>query len=306
MVSARRPDRLAQRRARLAWLLVVPMLAAIALVALWPLARTVWFSVTDATLFDLKAAAYVGLGNYQLLILDPEWWRAAGNTLIFTAFSVTLEAGLGFAIALTLHAHFPGRGALRAAVLIPWAIPTVISAKMWGWMLHDVYGVVNAVLMNLGLIDQPVAWTASPDLAMAALIAVDVWKTTPFVALLLLAGLQMLPKEYYEAARVDGASALMQFLRITLPLMRPALAIAVIFRLLDAMRIFDLVYVLTGTNQQTMTMAVYARQQLIDFQDFGRGSAASTLLFLIIAMMTVIYVMAVRFRPSRPAAFAEP
>jgi trehalose/maltose transport system permease protein len=306
MVSVRRPDRLAQRRARLAWLLVSPMLLAIALVALWPLARTIWFSLTDATLFDLDAAAYIGLDNFQLLILDPEWWRAVGNTLLFTSVSVTLEACLGLAIALTLQAHFPGRGALRAAVLIPWAIPTVISAKMWGWMLHDVYGVVNAILLHLGLIDRPVAWTASPELAMAALIAVDVWKTTPFVALLLLAGLQMLPKEYYEAARVDGASALLQFLRITLPLMRPALAIAVIFRLLDAMRIFDLVYVLTGSNQQTMTMAVYARQQLIDFQDFGIGSAASTLLFLIIALMTVIYVMAVRFNPSRQGALAAP
>lgn len=304
MVSAARPDRLARRRSRLAWLLLLPMLLAIALVALWPLSRTVWFSLTNATLFDLGAAAYVGSANFQALILDPDWWGSAGNTLVFTAVSVTLEACLGFAIALILHAQFPARGALRAAVLIPWAIPTVVSAKMWGWMLHDVYGVVNAILLHIGLIDRPVAWTASPQLAMAALIAVDVWKTTPFVALLLLAGLQMLPKEYFEAARVDGASSLMQFFRITLPLMRPALAIAVIFRVLDAMRIFDLVYVLTGSNRQTMTMAVYARQQLIDFQDFGRGSAASTLLFLVIALVTVIYVMAVRFRPSDRSALA--
>ena len=150
----------------------------------------------------------------------------------------------------------------------------------------------------------PVAWTASPDLAMAALVAVDVWKTTPFVALLLLAGLQMLPEDCYEAARVDGASVWTVFFRITLPLMKPALAVAVIFRVLDAMRIFDLVYVLTGTTPQTMTMAVYARQQLIDFQDFGLGSAASTLLFLVIAMVTVIYMMAVGFRPSGRSALA--
>jgi trehalose/maltose transport system permease protein len=131
---------------------------------------------------------------------------------------------------------------------------------------------------------------------MVALIAVDVWKTTPFVVLILLAGLQLLPADLFEAARVDGASTLTQFFRITLPLMKPAMAVAVIFRLLDAMRIFDLVYVLTGNNQQTMTMAVYARQQLIDFQDFGRGSAAATLLFLVIALITVIYIMAVRLR----------
>jgi trehalose/maltose transport system permease protein len=303
MVRPARPDRLARRRARTAWLLVSPILAALALVAAWPLARTVWFGFTDATLFDLAAAGPVGLANYVVLLGDPEWWRSVWNTLLFTVVSVTLEICLGLAIALTLHARFRGRGALRAAVLIPWAIPTVVSAKMWAWMFHDVYGVLNEILLRLGLIGAPIAWTASPDLAMAAIIAVDVWKTTPFAALLLLAGLQMLPEDCYEAARVDGASPLTVFFRITLPLMKPALAVTAIFRMLDALRMFDLVYVLTGTNRPTMTMSVYARQQLIDFQDFGLGSAACTLLFLVIAMVTVIYLMAVRVRVvGAPAA----
>ena len=296
MVRPVRLDGLARRQARTAWLLLLPMLAALAIVALWPLSRTIWFSLTDATLSDLSAAAYVGLDNFVALLADPDWWRAVVNTLFFTAVSVTFEVCLGFAIALTLNAQFPARGALRAAVLIPWAIPTVVSAKMWAWMLQDVYGVINALLLKIGIISTPVAWTASPHLAMAALIAVDVWKTTPFVALILLAGLQLLPADLFEAARVDGASTLTQFFRITLPLMKPTMAVAVIFRILDAMRIFDLVYVLTGNNQQTMTMAVYARQQLIDFQDFGKGSAAATLLFLVIALITVIYTMAVRLR----------
>lgn len=304
MVGRPRPDRLAQRRTRIAWLLLAPVLLALLLVAGWPLARTLWFSATDATLFDLAAARYVGLANFGLLLVDPEWWRSAQNTLVFTGASVALEICLGFAIALTLNAQFSGRGPLRAAVLIPWAIPTVVSAKMWGWMLHDVYGVVNAVLLHLGIIGAPVAWTASPDLAMASLIAVDVWKTTPFVVLLLLAGLQMLPQDYYDAAEVDGASALSKFVNITLPLMKPSLAVAAIFRALDAMRMFDLVYVLTGSNRETMTMAVYARQQLFDFQDFGMGSAASTLLFLVIAMVTVICLMAARLRLSERGALA--
>ena len=256
MVRPVRLDGLARRQARTAWLLLLPMLAALAIVALWPLSRTIWFSLTDATLSDLSAAGYVGLDNFVALLADPDWWRAVVNTLFFTAVSVTFEVCLGFAIALTLNAQFPARGALRAAVLIPWAIPTVVSAKMWAWMLQDVYGVINALLLKLGIISTPVAWTASPHLAMAALIAVDVWKTTPFVALLLLAGLQLLPADLFEAARVDGASTLTQFFRITLPLMKPAMAVAAIFRILDAMRIFDLVYVLTGNNQQTMTMAV--------------------------------------------------
>jgi len=304
MVRPARPDRLAQRRARTAWLLLLPLLTALTGVALWPLARTFWFSFTDATLFDLAGARFVGLDNFALLLADPEWWRSVWNTLVFTAVSVALEVCLGFAVALTLHAQFPGRGPLRAAVLIPWAIPTVVSAKMWGWMFHDVYGVVNAMLLDIGILSAPLAWTASPHLAMAALIAVDVWKTTPFVALLLLAALQMLPKDYYDAAQVDGASTWTQFFAITVPLMKPALAVAAIFRALDAMRIFDLVYVLTGSNRETMTMAVYARQQLIDFQDFGAGSAASTLLFLVIAMVTAIYLMAVRLRLSERSALA--
>jgi trehalose/maltose transport system permease protein len=304
MVERPRPDGLARRRARIAWLLLLPMLLALLLVAAWPLSRTLWFSVTDATLFDLGAARYVGLANFGLLLVDPEWWRSVRNTLVFTGVSVALELCLGFAIALTLNAQFPGRGPLRAAVLIPWAIPTVVSAKMWGWMFHDVYGVVNAILLHLGIMGAPVAWTASPDLAMAALIAVDVWKTTPFVVLLLLAGLQMLPQDYYDAAEVDGASPLSKFVSITLPLMKPSLAVAAIFRALDAMRMFDLVYVLTGSTRETMTMAVYARQQLFDFQDFGLGSAASTLLFLVIAMITMIYLMMVRLRLSERGALA--
>jgi trehalose/maltose transport system permease protein len=304
MVRPARPNRLALGRARTAWLLLAPMLTALLVVALWPLARTFWFSFTDASLFDLAAAHFVGLDNFALLLADPAWWRSAWNTLVFAAVSVTLEVCLGFAIALALHAQFPGRGPLRAAVLIPWAIPTVVSAKMWGWMLHDVYGVVNAILLNVGIITAPVAWTASPNLAMAALIAVDVWKTTPFVVLLLLAGLQMLPRDYYDAAELDGASPLTRFLRITVPLMKPALAVAAIFRALDAMRIFDLVYVLTGSNRETMTMAVYARQQLIDFQDFGVGSAASTLMFLVIAMATAIFAMAARLRLSERGVLA--
>jgi trehalose/maltose transport system permease protein len=299
-----RPDRHARRQARPAWLLVSPLLAVLLLVALWPLARTVWFSFTDASLLDLGAAGFVGFDNFARLVADPDWWRSVANTLFFTFVSVTLEVCLGFAIALTLHARFRGRGVVRAAMLVPWAIPTVVSAKMWAWMFHDVYGVVNEILLRLGLIAAPIAWTASPDLSMAVLIVVDVWKTTPFVALLLLAGLQLLPEDCYEAARVDGVPPVTQFFWITLPLMKPALAIAAIFRALDALRIFDLVYVLTAGSRETMSMAVYARQQLVDFQDFGMGSAAATLLVLIVAMVTVIYVMAVGLRLSGRSALA--
>jgi trehalose/maltose transport system permease protein len=249
-----------------------------------------WFGFTDASLADLSSAEFVGFLNYYYLLQDPDWWNAVWNTLVFTAVSLTVETTLGLGIALALDAHFRGRGLLRAAVLIPWAIPTVVSAQMWAWMFHDVFGVINHVLMGIGLIGRPIAWTASPDTALLAVILVDVWKTTPFMALLLLAGLQMLPQECYESARVDGVHPVKVFLKVTLPLLKPALMVAIIFRALDAMRIFDLIYVMNGNNKDTMSMSVYARQQLVDFQDVGYGSAAATLLFLIIALFTVVYL----------------
>jgi trehalose/maltose transport system permease protein len=283
-------SRLTRERIRSAWLFMAPMLIVLALVAGWPLLRTIWFGFTDATLADLGAAEFIGFVNYYYLLTDPDWWNAVRNTLVFTGVSLTLETILGMAIALTLNAHFRGRGLLRAAVLIPWAIPTVVSAQMWNWMYHDVFGVINHVLQALGLITEPIAWTASPDTALIAVIMVDVWKTTPFMALLLLAGLQMLPQECYESAKVDGVHPIKVFFKVTLPLLRPALMVAIIFRALDALRIFDLIYVMSGNNKDAMSMSVYARQQLVDFQDVGYGSAAATLLFLIIALITVVYL----------------
>lgn len=278
------------KRARTAWLFLAPLLITLALVAAWPLLRTIAFSLTDANLSDLTQWKFVGLANYAYLLTDPLWWRAVGNTLLFTFLSVGLETLLGLVIALTINTHMPSRGLLRAAILIPWAIPTVVSAKMWAWMLHDLYGVVNVLLMSLGLTDRPWAWLADPTLSMAAVVLVDVWKATPFMALLTLAALQVLPQEIYEAARVDGVDPVRAFFHITLPLIRPALLIAVIFRSLDALRVFDVIYVLTGNNENTATMSVYARQQLVDFQDVGFGSTAATCLFVIVALMTTAVI----------------
>jgi trehalose/maltose transport system permease protein len=287
-------SRLTRQRVRSAWLFLAPMLVVLVLVAGWPLARTIAYGFTDASLIDPASASFVGFDNFSYLLLDANWWRAVWNTVVFAGISVVLETVLGLAIALALNAQFRGRGGLRAAILIPWAIPTVVSAQMWSWMFNDVFGVINHVLLALGLIAQPVAWLASPHTALLSIILVDVWKTTPFMALLLLAGLQMLPKECFESARVDGVHPIKVFFRITLPLLKPTLMVAIIFRLLDALRMFDLVYVMSGNNRDTMSMSVYARQQLIDFGDLGFGSAAATLIFAIIALFTVVYLTAAR------------
>ena len=293
------PRTLGDSRARSAWLFVAPMLVVMVLVAGWPLGRTLWFSVTDADLKDLGAARFVGLDNYigEFGVLrDPDWWRAVGNTLWFAAISVAVETVLGTVVALVLDADFPGRSVVRAAVLVPWAIPTVVSAKMWAWMLNDQFGVINHLLLSTHILSQPLAWVADPSLALGSVIAVDVWKTTPFMALLILAALQMLPTDCYEAARVDGIHPVKVFFRVTLPLIRPALMVAVIFRALDALRIFDLIYVLTSNSRETMSMSVFARQQLVDFQQVGLGSAASTVLFFTVALCTALYITLGRVR----------
>lgn len=286
---------LTRARRRSAAIFLAPMIVVLAMVAGWPLLRTIWFSFTDASLSNLSGYQFIGLDNFINaewggLLKDPAWWNAVWNTVWFTVVSVSLETLLGMIVALALNVNFAGRGLMRAAILIPWAIPTIVSAKMWGWMLHDQFGMVNDLLMGIGVLSQPVAWTADPDLAIWAVVMVDVWKTTPFMALLILAGLQMLPSDCYEAARVDGIHPVKVFFKVTLPLVYPALMVAVIFRALDALRIFDLIYVLTSNSADTMSMSIYARQQLVDFQDVGYGSAASTMLFLIIAALTIAYI----------------
>lgn len=279
---------LTRQRIRSAWIFLSPMLLVLLLVAGWPLLRTIYFSLTDATLSDIDSHQFIWFTNFRYLLTDPDWWLAVRNTFFFTLTSVVLEVGLGLVIALALNAHMPGRGLLRASVMIPWAIPTIVSAQMWNWMFNDFYGVVNAMLLAAGFIDQPIAWTADPNYSLWAVVIADVWKTTPFMALLILAALQVLPGECYEAAKVDGIHPLRVFFKVTLPLIKPALLVAIIFRCLDALRIFDLIYVLTSGSRSTMSMSIYARQQLVDFQDVGYGSAASTLLFLIIALSTVL------------------
>jgi len=299
-MRTRRPLTLHRHRVRTARWLLLPTLGLLAAVAAWPLARTAGLAFTDATLGSPASGRWVGLYNFAALAADPAWWEAVVNTLRFAALSVSLELGLGLGVALVLRRAFPGNSVLRAVVLLPWAIPNVVSARMWAWMAHDVYGVLNDLLLRAHLIAQPVPWLADAGTALAVIVTADVWKTTPFVALLLLAGLQAIPAGLYEAARVDGAGPWRCFRHVTLPLLRPAIAVALVFRLLDALRVFDVVYVLTGSSHTTATVSVYARQQLIDFQDFGYGSAASLAIFLLVAMGAVAVITGLRVRLEAP------
>lgn len=286
--------RLARRDHRAAWLFLVPIIVVMLVVALWPLARTFFFAFTDAYLDNPSAYSMIGFDNFIEVIQDHSWWVAVKNTLIFTVISVAIETVLGIAIALLVNEAIPGRGLARAAILVPWAIPVVVSTKIWEWMLNDQFGVINKLLIELGFIDHGIAWTANSSLIMGAVIFVDVWMTTPFMVLLILAGLQLISPEIFEAAEVDGIPAWKRFWSITLPMLRPAIGVAVLFRVLDALRMFDLAYVMAASNENVMTVSIYARDRLISFQELGVGSAASTWVFLLVALAAIIIIGVLR------------
>jgi trehalose/maltose transport system permease protein len=305
----RRGRTLAARRTRTALWLLLPTLFAIALVGGYPLFRTIYLSFTDFNINSGDEPHWVGFDNYWNvtedginigLLGDPAWWSSLWNTVKLTIVSVSLETLFGLGFALVINSKIRGRGLLRTAILVPWAIPTVASAQMWNWMYQDSLGIVSAWGRYFGLLEVGQSLVSNPNTALWALVAVDVWKTTPFMALLLLAGLQSIPADLYEAARVDGASHLRQLRHITLPLLAPALLVAVIFRTLDALRIFDMPYVMKGNAPETMTLSIYARQQMIDNAEFGMGSSVSVLIFLVIMMFTIAYMTLSRVELEGP------
>ena len=280
---------LMERQRRLAWFLIVPAVLVVFLVIGYPLIQVLVYSVLKYKLDGVTPPSFVGLGNYLFILTDSDFWHAVAVTLIFSVFSVTLEAVLGLTVAMVANSKFKGRSFLRNAILIPWAIPTVVSSKIWAWMFNDIYGVVNVFLTNLHLIPQKIAFLATPITAIPVIIAVDVWKTTPFMSLLLLAGLGLIPSDLYEAAAIDGATAVKQFFSITLPLVMPTLLVALIFRTLDALRVFDIFYIMVGGQGNMATMAIYNQQWLVSFLDAGIGSAASVIILIIIMIFVVLY-----------------
>lgn len=298
-------------RERLAWILVAPSVLVVAVVALYPLAQTFRLSFTNQRLASERAWEYVGFAQYEFLLRNDNFQRAFKNTVVFTVSSVLIETILGVVVALIINSNFKGRGMMRTAILIPWAIPTVVSSRLWEYMYHGNYGVINDMLVNQlpQLVDwipliggtlagifpsEPIPFTARPSTAMPAIVAVDVWKTTPFMALLILAGLQIIPGDIYEASHVDGASKWQQFWHHTLPLLKPALLVALIFRTLDAFRVFDVIYVMRGVAIETLSLAIFAQQTLVNQDRLGQTSAASVIIFLCIGVMVLVYTRLVK------------
>lgn len=276
----------------LGYLMVAPALLCILLIAIYPVFRTFSLSLTDMKMQFPNMAKYIGLDNYISLLQNDRFWSATYNTLFFTVVSVALELVIGFVMALIMNMPFKGRGLVRAAVLVPWAVPTTISATMWKFMYHDQFGVINDILFRMGFIDQYQSWLGSTSSALWCAIIADVWKTAPFMGLLLLAGLQTIPAELYEAATVDGASKVKQFFRVTLPLVMPTMLVALIFRTLDAFRVFDLIFVLTGggPGNSTETLSMYAYTTLFRNLNFGMGSAIAVLIFIFVFLISLVYI----------------
>jgi multiple sugar transport system permease protein len=270
---------------------IIPSLILICFVTIYPALYTLYLSFhRKLPIFGISH--FTGLDNYLFLVRDERFWNALKNTLYFTASSVFLELMLGLAVAVFLNRPFPMRGLVRAVVLVPWAIPTVVSAKMWEWMYNSDFGIFNYLL------DMRINWLGSPFWALSAAVFMDVWKTTPFVAILLMAGLQVIPRELYQAARVDGAGNWDIFMRITLPLLMPVILVVLIFRTLDAFRVFDAVYVLTGGGpaNTTETLSIYAYKVLFQTLQFGYGSTLSIVVFFCVGLISLFYAALLRRR----------
>ncbi|WP_432946052.1 carbohydrate ABC transporter permease [Kribbella sp. CA-253562] len=277
---------------RLAAILLSPTLLVLALVVVYPIISALRESLyTSGQQFDedgfvVEGSQFVGLDNYTAIFsgeTGERFWNAFYNTTFFTITCVALETVLGVAMALVMHKAFKGRGIVRASILVPWAIPTVVSALLWKW-IFQADGAANALL------GQQILWSTEGWQSVLSVIVADTWKTAPFIGLLVLAGLQTIPDEVYEAAKVDGASPVQTFVRITLPLVKPALLVAVLFRILDTLRIFDLPYVLVGANKESVeTLSMLAFDEASNTR-YGPAAAYATILFLYVAVVAYVFV----------------
>jgi len=276
--------------------MVSPSLLLIALVALYPIIYAIWLSLHQYSLIQAGLTRWAEpnapFGNYTEALWgtgSSAFWEATRTTFVFTFFSVALELILGVAMALAMHSAFRGQGILRTVVLVPWAVLTVVTAITWQTIFEPQLGFVNSLLGAVGLPDDTV-WLGSRPEALMVMIFADVWKTAPFMALLVLAGLQTIPGEIYEAAKVDGATAWQRFVRITLPLLKPAILVALIFRTLDALRIFDLPFVLTKGANGTNTLSLISYETFSQNRLYGEGSALAILTFIIVMAVSFLYI----------------
>ena len=275
---------------------LVPAVLIIAFVLLFPIIQTVILSFGRNSTSIFTGYEYAGLANYQRLLKTPRFITSLNNTIFFTAVTVPIELALGIALALILNRRFQGKGLVRMAVLFPWALPTALNALMWRWMFNTEFGLFNSMLTDTGLAVERVNWLGAIPTSMYAMMFVSIWKTSSFMALLLLAGLQTIPDDLYEAGSVDGTNRLTEFRFITLPLLRPAILVSVLLRTMDAMRTFELPFNLTdgGPLTSTETLSLYAYRAIFQYVNFNLGSGAILIQFIIIMSISIMYIVIIR------------
>jgi multiple sugar transport system permease protein len=283
-------DTIRSREQRTAWILMAPALLLLTLVYAYPILRAFWLSLFTKNLGTQLQPVFSGLSNYGRMAGDGRFWQTFSTTAIFTTTSVVTELIIGMGIALVLNHAFRGRAFVRTSAILPWALPTALIGLAWAWIFNDQFGVVNDILLRLGLIETGINWLGQPTLALLATIFADVWKTTPFISILLLAGLQSISPDLYEAHALDGASAWQSFRRITLPLLMPQIVIAMLFRFAQAFGIFDLIQVMTGGGPggATEVVSLYIYSTVMRYLDFGYGAALVVVTFLLLVLAVAI------------------
>jgi|ERR1700752_3883898 len=278
-------------------LLIAPAIAVLLFLSIYPLAYSVWISLQSETANGVS----IGLHNFYRLASDGFFFTSLVHTLVFTTAALTLEFSIGLGLALLLNQHIRDRGLFRALLLVPMMLPTVVVGVVWRLMLNSNFGAINGALKQLGINTEQLTWTASPGLAFASVILVDVWQWTPFVFLVLLAGLQAIPQEPYEAALIDGSTRWQTFRHVTLPLLRPAILIVLLLRTMDLLRVFDQIFILTegGPGFATETISLYIYRTAFRFSEFGYAVAMSFVLLLITNVISTVYI---RFLQTRESA----
>ena len=275
---------------------LVPALLIVAFVLIFPVMQTIILSFGRNSTSIFTGYEFNGLANYEQLLNTSRFITSLTNTVIFTAVTVPAELVIGIGLALILNRSFKGKGIVRMAVLFPWALPTALNALMWRWMFNTEFGLFNYALTDIGLLSERVNWLGSIPMAMYAMMLVSIWKTSSFVALLLLAGLQAIPDDLYEAGRVDGTNRWTEFRHLTLPLLRPAIMVALLLRTMDAMRAFELPFNLTdgGPLTSTETLSLYSYRLIFQYVDFNMGSSAIIIQFMIIMAISLVYIFTLR------------
>ena len=278
----------------LAVLLLMPTALLLALIIVYPVCRLIWTSFQNLSLTSGAPAAFAGLENYSLMLEDPVFWETTWNTILITLITVPGALLVGMALALMANLPFKVKWPVRLSLLIPWALPLSFAGLIFAWFFHSEYGVVNDVLRRIGI--EGVIWFNSARWAFAAICLTIIWKTSSFMALIILAGLQTIPRSLYEAADVDGAGRLRQFFEITLPLLKPAIVVALIFRTITALQTFDIPFTMTrgGPGTSTATLAMYIHQNTVDFLDLGYGSALAVVMFALSMGITAVYLRMIR------------